>query len=311
MRCLGCGYYDDEPQAQRMCEAGEGAGHAFVRVGPDGCVPAPDDDPATLRARLQERYERPERPCTYDPADGRVFNPADVARASVDLPPGVTARLLDTATGQHVDLLDTGEIVGPKYDPADEEPEAEPVAIHNPDPACRCVDCRVALGEIVRYTPPEDPGYFGVTEWSGGTDPSIVGMTCRNADEEGPPPVPALGYVLGARLENIDSSIVPPDGTIMDLDGHRVVARNGEWHGHHLGVLGYSELHPDRVVVFVPNADPLRSYLRTLTNPDATAEDVAAALDLLTDEDFALVDPRNVDGFKLLAALPLMKRVRA
>lgn len=182
----------------------------------DGAAVSVPDDPATLRARLEERYERPERPCTYDPAD--------------------------------------------------EEPEAEPVAIHNPD-----------------------PGYFGVTEWSGGTDPSIVGMAYRNAVEEGPPPVPALGYVLGARLENIDSSIVPPDGTIMDLDGHRVVARNGEWHGHHLGVLGYSELHPDRVVVFVPDTDPLRSYLRTLTNPDATPEDVAAALDLLTDEDRELV----------------------
>lgn len=39
-----------------------------------------------------------------------VFNPADILRASMDLPAGVTMRMLNTETGQHADLLDTGEI---------------------------------------------------------------------------------------------------------------------------------------------------------------------------------------------------------
>lgn len=42
MRCLGCGYYDDEPEAAQWCTGGAGAGHAFARVGPDGQTLEPE-----------------------------------------------------------------------------------------------------------------------------------------------------------------------------------------------------------------------------------------------------------------------------
>ena len=235
----------------------------------DGAAVSVPDDPATLRARLEERYERPERPCTYDPAD--------------------------------------------------EEPEAEPVA---PTPEDRLRSHLRALAHESQraddWTPPRpEPVEYSGLPFTIHPDGSRWGRPLGTKDKPG-------GFMTYGEMRKQDDATLPPgtvraalERTVRDASTHtkedpmptttiidrailEEVAR--DLPKSYASVTGWTNQivedpsngpRMDRSVAKfmerVRSAALLRSYLRTLTNPDATPEGVNAALDALTPEDRALV----------------------